>query len=505
MTEDGFGFDRRSLLRALGIGTVGVGLGGLPLLSACSSDDSASNGSDSAGSTTTTRSIPPYDRDKPYWVQGNFAPVAEESTVANLAVKGSIPPELSGLFVRNGSNPPSGKSSHWFVGDGMLHGIRIENGKASWYRNRYVTTPLHEAKKDILDFGGVPGHENTQANVALVHHGGKLLATGEVGWPYEIATDDLSTVGPWSFDGELGMSMTAHPKIDPETGRMHFFGYGFIEPGITYYVASPNGTVETTTHIEMDTAVMIHDFAITEKDVIFWIGPVVFGTDPNNPNPGIPFKWDPDGPCKVGVMPLGGTADQIRWKDLDPCFVFHGLNAWRDGEDIVLGVHLLPEAFGRRGDLLDPHLTEWRIGTAGDELTFASQRITDLSLDLPTHDKRHTGRRSRHGWCAITTPSPDVPSPQLGGICHIDTTTGREDSWDPGDSAGAGEGLFVPAGDGEGEGYVMTFVWHRATDLSSFAIFDAQEMKKGPIAEVELPVRVPFGFHGLWVDEEDFA
>jgi len=499
---------RRTVLKGLGLGAAGVGLGGIGFLTACSggSDGGATrrtttSAGGAAGSTTTT--APPFDPDVPYWLQGNFAPVREETFVEELAVRGAIPPELSGLFVRNGSNPPKAASSHWFLGDGMLHGVRIEGGKASWYRNRYIDTPIHRADKDLMDFGGIPGKENSQSNVAMVHHGGKLLATGEVGWPYEIATADLSTVGPWGYDGKLGDNMTAHPKIDPATGRLHVFGYGLLSPGITYYEADPSGAIDTVVQIPMDDIVMVHDFAITDREAVFWIGPVLFGADEANPYPAVPFHWDPSGPSKVGVLPFGGDAASMRWVDIDPCYVFHGLNAHRDGDDVVLRLHVLPEAFGRKGDLLPSHLTEWRVGTGGDALTFSSQQISDRSMDLPTHDRRHTGRATRHGWCATTTDATARYGFELAGICHINTTTGEEDVWDPDEHLRAGEAVFVPTGDGEGEGYAVTYVWNRSTGSSTFAVFDAQEVAKGPVAEVDLPVRVPFGFHGLWLDDAD--
>lgn len=491
---------RRDVLRALGLGTAGTALGGLGFLTGCSSDGATSTGpTTTAGATTTTRVPPPYDPDRPYWLQGNFAPVRREEHVTDLTVTGTLPPELAGLFVRNGSNPPSGESAHWFLGDGMVHGVRLEDGKARWYRNRYVDTPIHRADKDLMDFGGVPGGANNQSNVALVHHGGKLLTTGEVGWPYELDPADLSTVGPWGFDGTLGDTMTAHPKVDPVTGRMHFFGYGILQPGLTYYAADPDGTIDVVSPIPLDDVVMVHDFAITDRDAIFWIGPVLFGADPSTKYPAVPFHWDPAGPCKVGVLPLDGSATEIRWVDIDPCFVFHGLNAHREGDDIVLHVHQLAQAFGPQGDLVDSHLTEWRIGTGGPQLTFSAQRVSDRVMDLPTHDRRHTGRVTRHGWCATTTPATADYGFELAGLCHIDTTTGTEDVWNPTEHVRSGEGVFVPAGRGEGDGYVITFVWNRTTDRSSLAVFDAQKVSAGPIGEVELPVRVPFGFHGLWV------
>lgn len=495
----------------LGLGTGAIALGGPTLLTACSDDSSTAAGP--SGSTTTSAAPPstvpvtPFDPDKPYWVQGNFRGVTTEETVTDLEVIGSIPPELSGLFVRNGSNATSDDALHWFLGDGMIHGVRIENGRAAWYRNRYVKTPLQEAGSDVLSFGGVPGQANNQSNVAVIHHAGKLLTTGEVGWPFELDPTDLTTKGPWDFGGALGATMTAHPKVDPVTGKMHFFGYEFIQPRVSIYTVAADGTMESTTVHTPERATMIHDFAITDRDAVFWFGPVVFGSDPDNMYPEVPFTWDPAGRAQVGIMPLGGTADEMRFVDIPLCFVFHGLNAHREGDDIVVYVHRLDEAFGRKGDLVDATLTEWRIGTAGPELTFSERRLFERPLDLPSHDRRLTGRPARHGWCATTTPVDSEHGFELNGLCHVDLRNETEDNWDPGAHRRAGEGFFVPAdpeADGtahEGEGWVLTYIWDRTTDLSTLGIFDALDVASGPVAEVQLPVRVPFGFHGYWVDE----
>jgi carotenoid cleavage dioxygenase len=499
-------WERRAVLRALGLGAAGLSLGGLGFAAACGGGGgggSAGEGAD--GDDGPDRSVPPYDPDRPYWEQGNFAAVATEETVTDLEVTGAVPPELSGLFVRNGSNPQSGTALHWFLGDGMVHGVRLERGRAAWYRNRYVRTPMYEARKDLLNFGGVPGEGNNQSNISLVHHGGKLLSTGEVGWPYELSPTDLATVGPWDFDGRLGSTMTAHPKIDPSTGRLHLFGYEFVRPGLTYYAADPSGRIDVVSPIAVDAATMIHDFAVTDRDAVFWIGPVMFGADPANPYPEIPFHWDAAGPCRVGVMPLDGAGDDIRWVDLPPCFVFHGFGAERDGDDIVLRVHRLAEAFGPQGDLVPSYLTEWRIGTAGPALTVREQQISDRPMDLPAHDRRHTGRALRHGWFTTTTAPDAEHGFELAGICHLDLQRGREDVWEPGADVRGGEPVFVPAGDGEGDGWLLTFVWDRTTDRSALAVFDAGAVADGPVGRVELPVRVPFGFHGLWVDEADLT
>jgi carotenoid cleavage dioxygenase len=506
--EQEVALERRVVLRALGFGAAGLAVGGPGLLAACSGDDAGRSAQDAGlGATTSTTSAgPPYDRDEPYWLQGNFVGVTTEETLTDLTVKGAIPPELSGLYVRNGSNPEPGRRTlHWFLGDGMVHGVRIEGGKASWYRNRYVKTPIHDAGRDLLDFGGVPGQANNQSNVALVHHAGRLLSLGEVGWPYELSTADLGTVGTHDFGGRLGPTMTAHPKVDPVTGRLHLFGYDVLRPALTYYAAAPDGTIDVVSPIATDVTTMVHDFAITDRDAVFWIGPVRFGADPTAMYPDLPFHWDPAGPSRVGVMPLDGGGDQIRWVDIPPCFVFHGLNAHRDGDDIVLRVHRLPSAFGPDGDLVASHLTEWRIGTGGAQLTFSDARLSDRQMDLPSHDRRHTGRPIRHGWFATTTPPGSEHGFELAGVAHVDLRTGVEEVWDPGDHLRAGEGLFVPGGRGEGEGWVLTFIWDRTTDRSTLGIFDAMDVARGPVAEVQLPVRVPFGFHATWVGDDQLS
>lgn len=497
--------DRRRMLTALGAGGASVAAS---VLSGCTRGDGTSAGGQAGRPDPTTSStLPastvapvPYDPSRPYWVQGNFAPVHTEETVTELTVSGKIPRELTGLFVRNGSNPATGEALHWFLGDGMVHGVRLEEGRAAWYRNRYVTTPLQQSGKGLMEFGGVPGKENNQSNVALVEHGGRLLSLGEVGWPFELSPQDLSTVGPFDFSGRLGPTMTAHPKVDPATGRMHLFGYEFLRPALTYYAAAPDGTLDVVSPIAVEAATMIHDFAITDRDVVFWIGPVMFGADPSGRSQ-IPFHWDPAGPSRIGVMPLDGSGEGIRWVDVPPSFAFHGYNAHRDGDEVVLRVHRADEAFGPKGDLVPTYLTEWRIGTAGPSLTFAERKLHDRAMDLPSHDRRRTGRETRHGWFVTTTQPDSSHGFELAGICHLDLRTGSEDLWDPGPDLRGGEPFFVGAEGSrpDGDGWVLTYIWDRRTDRSSLAVFDAQDVASGPVGEVQLPVRVPFGFHGTWI------
>jgi carotenoid cleavage dioxygenase-like enzyme len=452
-----------------------------------------------ADPTTTTATTLPYDPRIPYWMQGNFAPVDDEIDAVMLPVEGALPPELDGLYVRNGSNPAGGSNAHWFLGDGMVHGVRLRNGRAEWYRNRWVRTPLLGVG-DILGGGdtGAPGGANNSSNTSAFHHGGRLLSLQEVGFPYELSPDDLSTVGPWDMNGALTTAMTAHPKVDPATGRLHFFGYGFVPPYLTYHVADVDGTLLSSQTVDVAGPTMIHDFAITDRDVVFWELPVVFSLDLALRGE-MPFGWQPEYGARVGTFALGGPATAAQWVDIEPCYVFHGTNAWRDGDDVMLDVSRMPTMFAPGGDTGPNALHRWRLGTSGTELTFGDEVLADRSLDLPTVDHRVLGRPHRHAWYATTRDA--LGGFDFGGVVHYDTLTGRTDEWDPGEHESVGEAFFVPAGSGatEGEGWVLAFGYDATRDGSDLLVFDATDCATGPVARVRLPRRVPYGFHGCWV------
>ena len=161
-----------------------------------------------------------------FFERGNYAPVTDELTEFDLPVEGAIPAELNGWYLRNGPNPRQA-TAHWFTGDGMIHGIRLEGGRAAWYRNRWVRTDSFKKDFPLYNADGTRNLRASVANTHVVNHAGKTLALVESSLPYEI-TNDLETVGAYDFGGKLVDSMTAHPKICPTTGELHFFGYGNI-------------------------------------------------------------------------------------------------------------------------------------------------------------------------------------------------------------------------------------------------------------------------------------
>jgi carotenoid cleavage dioxygenase-like enzyme len=478
---------RRAFLERSALAASGFALSG-PFLPGCSS---------SAEDTKPDPGLP-FDPNVPWWLQGNYAPVFEELDAVDLKVRGAIPPELTGLYARNGSNPQKSDSPHWFFGDGMIHGVRLDKGKAAWYRNRYVRTNLYLEKRSFGGDGAPPSRGDNQGNVSLVHHAGKLLTSGEVGFPFEIDTASLETLGLHDFGQQLETSFTAHPKIDPVTGHLHFFGYWFVEPYLTYSVVNAQGVLISKEAIQVEKSTMIHSFAITENDAIFWELPVLFDLQAAIAGAVNPFKWDASYGARIGVMPLGGKADQIRWVEIDPCYVFHEINAFRDGDEVVIDVCRHQDMFA--GDELGdkPHsINRWRVNTAGESLSFRDEVVSDLQYELPTHDRRYTGRKHRYGWFMTTRDDPNTIN--LGGTGRIDFETGESSVWDAGPTRHADEAFFVPGGAGEGEGYLFSYVYDHARNASDLVILDATNVGAGPIAEIELPQRVPHGFHGVWV------
>ena len=503
---------RRDLMRwsLLGAGSIPAGA----LLAACSKaagqtapTTSSAASTTSAAPTTTAAPVTtlppatttPFDPATPWWLQANFAPVMDEIEVFDLEVRGALPPALRGAYVKNGSNPQRSNSPHWFFGDGMTHGVWLDGGKATAYRNKWVATTPFTQK---LEFGqGVPGGDNNQSNVSALWHAGRLLTSGEVGFPYELDPATLATKGLVDFGGTLAGSFTAHPHIDPSTGRMHSFGYDFADPFLRYHIIEPDGTMSHIEGVSIPRSTMIHDFAITESDAVFWDLPVIFDLDLavqflSDPTI-VPFRWAPEAGARLGVMPLAGGADAVQWFEVDPCYVFHHVNAFRRGDEVVVDVCWQESMFGGN-EFATPSVRRWTANTATGAF---SEDILDVPAgDLPTRDPRRMGREHRYGYLIGTRDDPNTVN--LGGLVKVDYQSGTAETWDPGPTRHGSEVLFVPGDEGDtadDAGWLLAFVHDDATDETTLAVLDATDVTAGPVAEVVMPRRVPYGFHATWV------
>lgn len=445
----------------------------------------------------------------PYLV-GNFAPVPDELTAEDLPVEGSIPPSLDGWLLRNGPNPiaPDPATHHWFTGDGMLHGIHLSGGRARSYRNRWVRTEaasraLGEAPLPALATDTHIGQFNV-ANTHVVTHAGRILALVETCLPTEVRTD-LSTVGLQSFGGSLRTPMTAHPKTDPETGELLFFGYDvFGPPYLRYHVVDASGALVRSEDITLPAATMVHDFAVTATRVVFLDLPVVFDLGMFTGAGVMPFRWEPSNGARLGVMPRGGGDADVRWTEIAPCYVFHVMNAFDDGEDVVLDVCRYEHMFaGDRHGIAgaDPLLERWRLSP---DAGLDRQQVSERPAEFPRVDDRVAGRPHRFGFLNSVSARDGV---RPAGLRKVDLSTGVEVEHQVGEGRAAGEGVFVPdsPGAGEDEGWVLSVVYDAARDGSDLIVLDTSDFAAPPVATVRLPRRVPFGFHGSWVPVEAVA
>ncbi|HLI44071.1 MAG TPA: carotenoid oxygenase family protein [Acidimicrobiales bacterium] len=419
------------------------------------------------------------------YLEGPFAPVSAELTVHDLAVEGELPAGLEGMYVRNGPNPvfADPASYHWFLGQGMLHGVELSGGRAS-YRNRTV-------------------RGNALANTHVVEHAGRLLALVEVSLPTEVDRG-LETVGPFDFGGRLASAMTAHPHTDPETGEMCFIGYDVAGPPyLRYHVANRHGELVHSAEISLPAPTMMHDFAITATRSVLLDLPVVFDLALFGSRP-FPAAWSPSNGARVGVMPRLGTDADVVWIDVEPCYAFHVLNAYDAGDEIVLDLCRYASMFDE-----DLHgvgggparLERWTIDPAARKVR--TDVVLEVPVEFPRLDERLVGRRHRTGYLA----SPQMEDGSFGtarsvGLVAVDLETGRHETHELGDRAIASEPVFVPAADGaeERDGYVLAIVADsRGEHASDLIVLDASDFSGPPLATVHLPQRVPLGFHGSFV------
>ena len=450
------------------------------------------------------------------FLQGNFAPWRLEGHAPDLEVVGQLPRDLNGTFYRNGPNPafePSGRY-HWFDGDGMIHAITLRDGRAS-YRNRWVASAglAEERAAGRATFDGLldmkptemPRFKNT-ANTNIVWHAGKLLALMEAALPTALAPCTLETLGEWDFGGRLGTAMTAHPKMDPETGEMLFFGYSPFPPYLTYHVVDAAGTLVRSEPIDLAWPSMIHDFAVTRDHVIFILCPLVFSFENVKERGGV-FSWEPERGTRLGVMPRSGGSADVRWFETDPSYVFHPLNAYDEDGRIVLDVarygrldFMSPKAArdpGWTGESM-AKLHRWTLDLAGGGVR--STPLDDVSCEFPRADERRLGRRHRYGYAAVET-NPQSTIPSWSGIRRYDLERGTFQTRSFGAGSGAGEPLFIPrdAASAEDDGWVIVLVYDAARNASDFHVLDARDIAGEPVATVKLPHRIPYGFHGNWV------
>ena len=431
-----------------------------------------------------------YDDASPY-LAGNFGPVSEEVTAVDLNVVGTIPSELSGRFLRNGPNPretPDMETHHWFFGEGMVHGIRIGDGKAQWYRNRYT---------------GPAGELGPNTNV--IGHAGKTLALVESG-PLPVELDDeLNIVGPTDLGG-LPSGFTAHPHRDPITGELHAVNYHWPDQvdKVHYVVVGADGVVSKSIPISAPTMPMIHDMALTQKYGAVFDLPVAVDFEMAMSGSPFPLRWFPDYNARVGLVPRSATTEEdVIWCEIDPCFAYHPMNSYdADDGSVVIDICEYDSMFDRdrNGPFRDsaPRLARWTVDPTSqkvhretlDEQIHEFPRVADSVSTLPY----------RFGYTAGGKPET---SDWFYSTMKRDMTTGATEVRSWGTHCEVGEPVFVARENAaaEDDGWVMVLVYDSDRDTTDFVILEATDITGDPVATIELPQRVPHGFHGNWVSD----
>jgi carotenoid cleavage dioxygenase len=442
--------------------------------------------------------------DHPF-LTGIHRPMDQELTLEDLPVTGIIPAALDGRYLRIGPNPidPDPAGHHWFTGDGMVHGVAVKDGKALWYRNRWIRSKKVAAAMGVAAAPG-PRHgmsETVNTNVLAI--GGRTFALVEAGsYPVELSdTLEEQTFNP--FDDTLVGSFTAHPHLDPLTGEQHAIAYEATNPEmVRHVVISSDGKVIREEPIAVKHGPSIHDCAITGRYVLILDLPVTFSMKALIGGHSFPYRWNPDHQARIGLLPRNGTGDETIWVDVDPCYIFHVANAFdtADGK-VILDACVYNTMFADSSqgpDAKSRGLERWTIDPVAG--TVERRTIDATPQEFPRPDERRFGQPYRYAW---TMGLPDADKAFIGAsyLLKHDLETGARSVHDFGEGKYPGEFVFVPASEtaAEGEGWMIGLVVDLPNETTDLVILDARDFGSAPVASIRIPHRVPPGFHGNWV------
>ncbi|NVB40215.1 carotenoid oxygenase family protein [Pseudenhygromyxa sp. WMMC2535] len=464
------------------------------------------------------------------YLQGAFTPELKEHDHGELAViEGELPRSLRGVFTRNSSNPKFDppRPYHWFDGDGMIHAVEFEDGRAR-YRNRWVRTKglaadeaAGQATRTGLlarpDLGHPEGPYKNTANTDLIVWQNKLLALWWLGGgqAYALSLPELATEGPWTPPG----TMTAHAKVDPHGGDLVFIDYADARPPfLTHGVLTAAGELRRTP-IELPGPRPQHDLMLTERfsvllDVSMFADPVALAQGK------VRMRFFPEVPTRVGLFDRRAASPGApRWFELPPCYVYHFAAAWeargQDGrEQVIIVVSRIRDPLmydpqvGRTQRVvphlahlrLEPQLVRWTLdlesGQAREEL------LDDALAEFPRIDDRRVGRPPSAVYLSLFEEDEIL---RFAGVRRVGLDANAtvhgpvlDRHYPPGWTGG--EVSVLPLDEGnedEGESLLATFVTEDATGRSELWLLRASTLEIA--ARLAIPTHVPVGFHTRWV------
>jgi carotenoid cleavage dioxygenase len=362
-----------------------------------------------------------------------------------------------------------------------------------------------------FDFDAPRSYMKDTANTDVIFHNGQILALWYLcGTPYCLDPLSLDSRGSDDFGGKRTTTVSAHPKVDSRTGELVFFTLDDFEPPyMTYGVVSKDGELVHQIPVDIPGPRAPHDITITENHSILHDFPFFHDANLLRKQGYRVARFHRDLPSRFGVVPRRGGEEQIRWFEFEPGYVLHMVNAWEEGDWIVMDGCFQPDPTIQRnageGVLASmlgylrvrAHLHRWRMNLRTGETR--EEPLDDLNVEFCLPDTDLYGVKTRYSYHQYLPE--DMYTVEFRALVKYDHETGGSRRYDYEDGWFASEAPFArrTGASAEDDGYVVTIATHSPSFHSECWVFDAAQIERGPIARVKLPVRVPSGFHAKWI------